>query len=140
MEEKIRMSVEEWFGIAVEVTLPTNDDFLKIKETLTRMGIGTSKEGQNKLHQTCHILQKRGKYYIVHFKELLLLDGKQVNLDASDLKRRNTIIKFLKEWSLLCVVDDSKIADLAKPASVKIIPFSEKKNWLLLPKYSIGNK
>lgn len=138
---KVRMTVDDWYNnFAVEVTLPTADDFLKIKETLTRIGIGTNKAGNKCLYQTCHILQKRGKYYIVHFKELLLLDGKEVDLAVFDVKRRNTIISFLAEWKLLCVIDDSTIEDRANNSSIKIIPFAEKKNWELVPKYTIGAK
>lgn len=140
MESKIKMTAEEWFDMSVEVTLPTSDDFLKIKETLTRIGIGTTKAQGNKLYQTCHILQKRGKYYIVHFKELLLLDGKSVDMSEPDIKRRNLIISFLSEWGLLEVVDNARIEEKAKPSSVKIIPFSEKRNWELVPKYTIGTR
>jgi hypothetical protein len=142
MTDRISMTAEEWYDMSVEVTLPTSDDFLKIKETLTRIGIGTKKDGTNRLYQTCHILQKRGKYYIVHFKELLLLDGKEVNLTDFDIKRRNTIIGFLSEWGLLEVVDSEfeTVAEKANPSSVRIIPFSEKNNWDLVPKYTIGNK
>jgi hypothetical protein len=139
--DKIKMTVDEWYNTyAVEVTLPTSDDFLKIKETLTRIGIGTHKEGQNCLYQTCHILQKRGKYYIVHFKELLLLDGKEVDITDFDLKRRNTITGFLAEWKLLNVVSPDDIEDKASTSSIKIIPFAEKRNWELVPKYTIGAK
>lgn len=143
MDEKIRMTVEEWHDdMAIEVALPTSDDFLKIKETLTRIGISTHKDNTNKLYQTCHILQKRGKYYIVHFKELLLLDGKEVNLSNFDVKRRNTIVGFLEEWGLLKIVDASfeLHAEKSKASTIKIIPFSEKSKWELIPKYTIGTK
>ena len=137
--DKFKMTVEEWYkSYATEVTLPTSDDFLKIKETLTRIGIGTHKEGTNRLFQTCHILQKRGKYYIVHFKELLLLDGKEVDITDFDIKRRNTIIGFLSEWKLLNVVNPDDIEDKASNSSIKIIPFTEKRSWELVPKYTIG--
>jgi len=142
MNNKISVTIDEWYAnMSKEIQLPTNDDFLKIKETLTRIGIGTNKEGRNKLYQTCHILQKRGKYYIVHFKELLLLDGKEVDITDSDFKRRNAIIGFLEEWGLVeqvkpPIADEDK----AKSSSIKIIPFSEKGNWDLVPKYTIGSK
>lgn len=142
MKDTIRMTVDEWYEGAVEVKLLTDDDFLKIKETLTRIGISTTKGDVNKLYQTCHILQKRGLYYIVHFKELLLLDGKEVNLSEFDLMRRNTIVGLLEEWGLLTVAPDSKefIKNKAKGSSIKIIPFKEKSHWELIPKYTIGKK
>jgi hypothetical protein len=142
MEDKVRLSTEEWYNdMAVEVQLPTHDDFLKIKETLTRIGIGTHKEGRNKLYQTCHILQKRGCYFIVHFKELLLLDGKEVDISDFDIKRRNTIISFLEEWGLVKDVRPAITAEnKAKSSAIKVIPFADKMNWDLIPKYTIGSK
>jgi hypothetical protein len=136
------MSTEEWFKTtAREVKLVTPDDFLKIKETLTRIGIGTFKNDKRFLYQTCHILQKRGLYYIVHFKELLLLDGKLVDLSEFDLRRRNTIICFLEEWGLIAPIEPAiKESEKANPSSIKVIPFSEKVNWELMPKYNIGGK
>lgn len=138
----IRMGTEEGFKTtAREVKLVTPDDFLKIKETLTRIGIGTFKNDKRYLYQTCHILQKRGLYYIVHFKELLLLDGKLVDLSEFDLRRRNTIICFLEEWGLIKQVQPAITEDeKANPSSIKVIPFSEKVNWELMPKYNIGGK
>jgi len=121
----------------LEVTLKDEDSFLKIKETLTRIGVSSRKE--KKLYQSCHILHKRGKYYIVHFKELFLLDGLTANIDETDIGRRNTIAKLLEEWNLLTVVDKDKVNCILTPLNqIKIIPFKEKKEWELCPKYHIG--
>jgi len=122
----------------VEVILNEPDDFLKIKETLTRMGIAsmTSKV----LYQTCNILHKQGKYFIVHFKELFALDNKEATLTVADIERRNTIIKLLSEWGLVQVVDKSKIERSAAVSSIKIIPFKDKASWELKSKYTIGLK
>ena len=121
----------------VEITLKRDDDFLKVKETLTRMGV-SSKQG-NVLYQSCHILHKRGRYYILHFKELFLLDGKTSSLDETDIGRRNSICKLLQDWGLLQVVDQKKIEAPITPISqIKIIPYKEKNNWELVAKYSIG--
>ena len=122
----------------VEVRLPTKDSFLKIKETLTRIGISSKKD--NTLYQSCHILHKQQKYYIVHFKELFMLDGKTANFGPEDVARRNTIVKLLSEWSLIEIVDDSKINTESSLAQIKIIPYKDKENWNLVPKYSIGNR
>jgi len=122
----------------VEVTFAEKDDFLKIRETLSRIGVASRKDKE--LFQSCHILHKRGKYYIVHFKELFKLDGKPTNIDESDIGRRNTIVDLLRQWKLLSVVDTSKIEDTKAPLSqVKIIPHKEKSEWKLTTKYSIGN-
>lgn len=121
----------------LEVTLKDDQAFLKIKETLTRIGVSSKKE--KKLYQSCHILHKRGKYYIVHFKELFLLDGLTANIDETDLGRRNTIAKLLEEWNLLTVVDKDRVNCLLTPINqIKIIPFKEKTEWELCPKYHIG--
>lgn len=120
----------------VEVTLPTEEDFLKIKETLTRIGIASRKE--NKLYQSCHILHKQGKYYIVHFKEMFLLDGRQSDFSEEDRVRRNIVIKRLEEWGLVNVVDPSKIENGTKTAYVKVIPYKDKSNWELVVKYNVG--
>ena len=121
-----------------EVTFAEKDDFLKIRETLSRIGVASRKDKE--LFQSCHILHKRGKYYIVHFKELFKLDGKPTNIDESDIGRRNTIVDLLRQWKLLSVVDTSKIEDIKAPLSqVKIIPHKEKSEWKLTTKYSIGN-
>lgn len=138
-DRKIKMTVEEWYNQAAEITLPEDDSFLIVKETLTRIGLPSIKEGTKRLAQTCHILQKRGKFYIVHFKELLLLDGKEVNLSDEDLMRRNVIVKMLVDWKLITVVDESRIKDQLKHSSVKVVPFKDKSNWELVPKYNIGN-
>ena len=129
---------EQLIGNLIEVTFSEKDDFLKIRETLSRIGIASRREQE--LFQSCHILHKRGKYYIVHFKELFQLDGKPTNLVESDIARRNTIIGLLEQWNLVKVVDKSKILDPVAPLSqIKIIPFKEKGDWKLTTKYSIGN-
>ena len=122
----------------VEITFPEKDDFLKIRETLSRIGVASRKDKE--LFQSCHILHKKGKYYIVHFKELFKLDGKQTNFDESDMGRRNTIIDLLKQWNLISVVNDSQIVEPRAPLSqIKVIPFKEKIEWKLTQKYSIGS-
>ena len=121
----------------VEITFPEKDDFLKIRETLSRIGVASRKEKE--LFQSCHILHKRGKYYIVHFKELFKLDGKQSNFDESDVARRNTIIDLLRQWSLVKVLDLKRIEEPRAPLSqIKVIPYKEKQQWKLTQKYSIG--
>jgi hypothetical protein len=121
----------------VEVTFPEKDDFLKIRETLSRIGVASRRDQE--LFQSCHILHKRGKYYITHFKELFKLDGKPTNIDESDIGRRNTICKLLAQWKLVTLVDPSKIEEPNAPLSqIKIIPYKEKTNWKLTTKYSIG--
>ena len=123
----------------VEVKLAQPDDFLKVKETLTRIGISSRRE--NKLYQSCHILHKRGKYYIVHFKELFSLDGLPTDIDEKDIARRNTITSLLEEWGLVEVVDTDKIEVLKLPLNqLKILSFREKPDWELCPKYHIGKK
>ena len=123
----------------LEVTLKAEDDFLKVRETLTRMGVSSKKE--NKLYQRCHILHKRGKFYIVHFKELFALDGLPTDIDDTDIGRRNTIANLLDEWGLVEIVDDKKASDpIVSLAQMKIIPFKDKQNWELVPKYHIGKK
>lgn len=122
----------------LEITIAEPDDFLKIRETLTRIGIASKKE--NKLFQSCHILHKQGRYFIVHFKELFLLDGKKSNLEEGDVARRNTIATLMSDWGLIEIVN----AELATPVSplrhIKIIPFKDKDKWELCPKYNIGKK
>ena len=123
----------------VEVDIGENtDNFLKIKETLSRIGVASRKE--RKLYQSCHILHKRGKYYIVHFKELFLLDGKSADYSDNDVMRRNTIINLLQEWQLLDVVDKEKFSQLQKApiSQIKIISHKEKSEWELVTKYNIG--
>ena len=122
----------------VEITFPEKDDFLKIRETLSRIGVASRKEKE--LFQSCHILHKKGKYYIVHFKELFKLDGKQTNFDESDLGRRNTIIDLLRQWNLVKVLDSNQISEPRAPLSkIKVITYKEKLEWKLTQKYSIGN-
>lgn len=123
----------------VEVRLRNPEDFLKVKETLSRIGLASKKE--NILYQSCHILHKQGKYYIVHFKELFLLDGKQADFTESDVGRRNKIVALLDEWDLVELVDELKISAPVAPLNqIKIIPFKEKNNWKLITKYTIGNR
>ena len=122
----------------LEVQLKEPDDFLKVRETLTRIGVASRKEKE--LFQSCHILHKKGKYYIVHFKELFKLDGKPTNFDEGDIARRNTIIDLLRQWNLVSVVIPTSIADPRAPLSqIKVIPYKEKSEWKLTQKYSIGN-
>jgi hypothetical protein len=120
----------------LEVILEEPDDFLKVRETLTRIGVASRKE--NKLFQSCHILHKQGRYFIVHFKELFLLDGKKSNLEDNDLLRRNTIATLLADWGLVKIVDKSKVSECAPMRQIKIIPFKDKDKWELCPKYNIG--
>ena len=122
----------------VEVVLGEPDDFLKVRETLTRIGVASRKE--KKIYQSCHILHKQGKYYIVHFKELFALDGKNTNLSLNDVQRRNRIIQLLGDWGLVGVVDASKIEDLAPLNQIKVLSFREKGEWTLESKYNIGRK
>jgi hypothetical protein len=130
---------EEIVKSLVEVTFPEKDDFLKIRETLSRIGVASRKDKE--LFQSCHILHKRGKYYITHFKELFKLDGKPSNLDESDIARRNTIVSLLEQWKLVSVVNKTQIEDPKAPLSqIKIIPFREKSEWKLTTKYSIGSQ
>ena len=123
----------------VEVELLNDENFLKIKETLTRIGIASRKD--KKIYQSCHILHKQGKYYIVHFKELFMLDGKINNFDDDDKGRRNTIVNMLEEWKLIRTVDPTVIQDPVAPLSqIKILSHKEKGEWELVAKYSIGKK
>ena len=122
----------------VEVVLGEPDDFLKVRETLTRIGVASRKE--KKIYQSCHILHKQGKYYIVHFKELFALDGKKTNLSLNDVQRRNRIIQLLSDWGLVSVIDLEKISDLAPLNQIKVLSFKEKHEWILESKYNIGRK
>ena len=122
----------------VQISLKEPDDFLKVKETLTRIGVASKKN--NTLYQSCHILHKQGKYYIVHFKELFALDGKPSDINEDDLSRRNTIAKLLAEWGLLAIVNPTIAEPADSMSSIKIIPFSQKKDWNLVAKYNIGKK
>ena len=122
----------------LEVNIAEEEDFLKIKETLTRIGIASKKE--NKLFQSCHILHKKGKYYIVHFKELFALDGKQTDFTEEDRYRRNTIASLLEEWNLVKIVNPEQHCEKSPLSQIKIIPFKEKFDWELVTKYNIGKK
>ncbi len=124
----------------VEVVLREPDDFLKVRETLTRIGVASRKE--KKLYQSCHILHKQGKYFIVHFKELFALDGKRTNLSLNDVQRRNRIIQLLVDWGLVTIdaLSQEKIADLAPLNQIKVLSFKEKNDWTLESKYNIGRK
>ena len=120
----------------LEVQLKEPDDFLKVRETLTRIGVSSRKE--KKLFQSCHILHKQGRYFIVSFKELFLLDGKKANLEESDLARRNTIATLLSDWGLVNIIDTSKCKDKAPLRTIKVVSFREKSEWELCQKYNIG--
>jgi hypothetical protein len=122
----------------LEVTLNEPDDFLKVRETLTRIGVA-SRKTTNKLYQSCHILHKQGRYFIVHFKELFLLDGKPSNLTENDMERRNTIATLLSDWGLVTIVNSGQCAAKAPLRQIKIISHKEKSNWELIAKYAIGN-
>jgi len=122
----------------VEVTLNEPDDFLKVRETLTRIGVASRKE--KIIYQSCHILHKQGKYYIVHFKELFALDGKKTNLSLNDVQRRNRIIQLLSDWGLIAIVKADAIADVAPLNQIKVLAFKEKDEWTLESKYNIGRK
>ena len=129
------MSVEN----LIEIILAEKDDFLKVRETLTRIGVAAKKE--NVLYQSCHILHKQGKYYIVHFKELFALDGKPSSIVENDVARRNTIINLLSEWGLIKIISPERIEELRAPLSqIKIIAHKDKNDWELVAKYNIGKK
>jgi hypothetical protein len=122
----------------VEVTLNNQDDFLKIRETLTRIGVASRKE--QTLYQSCHILHKQGRYFIVHFKELFALDGKKADLSENDLQRRNTIASLLEDWGLVTIVNPDACEDTAPLSQIKVLSFQEKNEWNLVTKYNIGKK
>ena len=122
----------------IEVALKEPDDFLKVRETLTRIGVASRKE--KKIYQSCHILHKRGKYYVVHFKELFALDGKQTNLSINDVQRRNRIASLLSDWGLLSIITTDKIDTIAPLNQIKVLAFKEKGEWILESKYNIGKK
>ena len=122
----------------VEVKLNEPDDFLKVRETLSRIGVASRKE--KKLYQSCHILHKQGKYYIVHFKELFALDGKYANLTVNDVQRRNRITRLLADWGLISVVKEDTIQDIAPLNQIKVLPYKDKSEWILEQKYNIGKK
>ena len=122
----------------VEVTLNEPDDFLKVRETLTRIGVASRKE--KKLYQSAHILHKQGRYYITHFKELFALDGKHANLTVNDVQRRNRIVRLLADWGLIAIVKEDSVLDIAPLNQIKVLPFKEKCEWILEQKYNIGKK
>ena len=122
----------------VEVTLNEPDDFLKVRETLTRIGVASRKE--KKIYQSCHILHKQGRYFLVHFKELFALDGKHANLTSNDVQRRNRISQLLADWGLVTVVDLKKIQDIAPLNQIKVLAYKDKGDWILETKYNIGSK
>ena len=133
-EQEVSWSVD----MMVEVSLRQPDDFLKVRETLTRIGVASRKE--KKLFQYCHILHKKGKYYIVHFKELFALDGKHANLTSNDIERRNRITKLLSDWGLVDIVHDDLLGELAPLNQIKVISYKDKSEWTLESKYNIGKK
>ena len=136
MEEQKQIS--NWQPeMMLEITLNEPDDFLKVRETLTRIGVASRRD--NKLFQSCHILHKQGRYFIVHFKELFLLDGKPSNLLENDVQRRNTIAVLLADWGLVSIIDPEQSKDVAPLRQIKVIPFKDKSQWDLCPKYNIGN-
>jgi hypothetical protein len=125
-------------SMMIEVLLNEPDDFLKVRETLTRIGVASRKE--KKLYQSCHILHKQGRYYIVHFKELFALDGKHANLTVNDVQRRNRIIRLLLDWGLVSVVNPDEVVDIAPLNQIKVLAYIDKKDWILETKYNIGKK
>ena len=136
--------VDDFFDIdfpdykPVEILLENEDDFLKVRETLSRIGVASKKD--RTLYQSCHILHKQGRYFITHFKELFALDGKEADLTENDLKRRNAIAKLLKDWGLVKLLDESIEEDTAPMSQIKILSFKEKDEWTLVTKYNIGRK
>ena len=122
----------------VEVLLNEPDDFLKVRETLTRIGVASRKE--KKLYQPCHILHKQGRYFIVHFKELFALDGKHANLTVNDVQRRNRIVRLLADWGLISIVDEDLVSEIAPLNQIKVLAYKDKSDWVLETKYNIGKK
>ena len=133
-EPEIKWSADQM----IEITLNEPDDFLKVRETLTRIGVASRKE--KKIYQSCHILHKQGRYYIVHFKELFALDGKHANLTQNDVQRRNRIIQLLSDWGLITILNVNKITDIAPLNQIKVLAYKEKHEWILETKYNIGKK
>ena len=133
-EPEVRWSADQM----IEVTLNEPDDFLKVRETLTRIGVASRKE--KKIYQSCHILHKQGRYYIVHFKELFALDGKHANLTLNDVQRRNRITRLLADWGLITVVSPDSVADIAPLNQIKVLAYKDKGDWILEQKYNIGKK
>lgn len=135
-DDFFNIDVEGYFPL--EVTLVEPDDFLKVRETLSRIGVASRKE--RILYQSCHILHKQGRYFIVHFKELFALDGKQAELTDNDIERRNTIAKLLSDWGLVCILDQDRYLMTAPLSQIKVLSFKEKDEWTLQSKYNIGKK
>ena len=133
-EPEVKWSTDQM----IEVTLNEPDDFLKVRETLTRIGVASRKE--KKIYQSCHILHKQGRYYIVHFKELFALDGKHANLTVNDVQRRNRIIQLLCDWGLVTVIEPERVTDIAPLNQIKVLAYKEKNEWILETKYNIGKK
>ena len=133
-EPEVKWSPEQM----VEVVLNEPDDFLKVRETLTRIGVASRKE--KKIYQSCHLLHKQGRYYLVHFKELFALDGKHANLTVNDVQRRNRIAQLLGDWGLIGIVDATKIQDIAPLNQIKVLAYKDKQDWILETKYNIGSK
>ena len=133
-EPEVKWSTDQM----LEITLNEPDDILKVRETLTRIGVASRKE--KKIYQSCHILHKQGRYYIVHFKELFALDGKHANLTQNDVQRRNRIIQLLSDWGLITIMNVSKITDIAPLNQIKVLAYKEKHEWILETKYNIGKK
>jgi hypothetical protein len=133
-EPEVKWSADQM----IEVTLNEPDDFLKVRETLTRIGVASRKE--KKIYQSCHILHKQGRYFIVHFKELFALDGKHANLTVNDVQRRNRIIQLLSDWGLVTVLNSDSITDIAPLNQIKVLAYKEKGEWILETKYNIGKK
>ena len=134
VEPEIRWSPDQM----IEVTLNEPDDFLKVRETLTRIGVASRKE--KKLYQSCHILHKQGKYFIVHFKELFALDGKRANITVNDVQRRNRITRLLADWGLITIVKEDSVMDIAPLNQIKVLAYKDKSDWVLEQKYNIGKK
>jgi hypothetical protein len=138
MSTELDIEIEWKPEMMVEVILKEPDDFLKVRETLTRIGVASRKE--KKLYQSCHILHKKGKYYIVHFKELFALDGKRANITQNDLQRRNRIVQLLIDWGLITIVSADAIEDIAPLNQIKVLAYKDKAEWTLESKYNIGKK
>tara|TARA_B100000003_G_scaffold118985_1_gene106646 strand:+ start:63 stop:506 length:444 start_codon:yes stop_codon:yes gene_type:complete len=138
MTNTVEPTVEWSQDQMVEVLLNEPDDFLKVRETLTRIGVASRKE--KKLYQSCHILHKQGRYFIVHFKELFALDGKHANLTVNDVQRRNRIVRLLADWGLITVVSPDAVLDIAPLNQIKVLAYRDKSDWVLEQKYNIGSK
>jgi len=138
IDQTIEPQVQWTPSMMIEVLLNEPDDFLKVRETLTRIGVASRKE--KKLYQSCHILHKQGRYYIVHFKELFALDGKHANLTVNDVQRRNRIVRLLLDWGLLSVVNPDEVVDIAPLNQIKVLAYKDKEEWILEQKYNIGKK